>query len=67
MSGCEQLVVDRLSAWSVDAGLQVGSRPVELPEGTELGQLEHAVLEVWTPILELLEEDLDHYFRSSSL
>jgi DNA sulfur modification protein DndB len=42
-----------------EAGLQVGSRPVELPEGTEPEQLEHAVLEVWTPILELLEEELD--------
>ena len=42
-----------------EAGLQIGSRPVELPEGTELEQLEHAVLEVWTAILEHIEEELE--------
>jgi len=42
-----------------EAGLQVGSRPVAIPEGTELEQVEHAVVEVWRAILELLEEELD--------
>lgn len=42
-----------------EAGLQTGARPVELPEGTQIEPLEHAVVEVWTSILEQLEEDLD--------
>jgi len=42
-----------------EAGLQVGSRPLELPEDTEFEQLEHAVVEVWTAILEQLEEELE--------
>jgi DNA sulfur modification protein DndB len=42
-----------------ESGLQVGARPVELPEGTELELVEHAVVEVWSAILEFLEEDLE--------
>jgi DNA sulfur modification protein DndB len=42
-----------------EAGLQVGARPVDLPEGTELEHLEAAVVDVWTAILEQLEDELD--------
>lgn len=42
-----------------EAGLQVGARPVELPEGSELEHVEAAVIDVWTAILEHLEDELD--------
>jgi len=42
-----------------DAGLQIGSRPVELPDGVAFEPLEARVVEVWTAILETLEEYLE--------
>jgi DNA sulfur modification protein DndB len=47
-----------------EAGLQIGARPLELPEGTEFEHLEAVVVEVWCAILEQLEEELDPARRS---
>jgi DGQHR domain-containing protein len=48
-----------------EAGLQVGARPVEIPEGVELEHLEAAVVEVWCAILEQLDEELEPARRPS--
>ncbi|HEX4806823.1 MAG TPA: DNA sulfur modification protein DndB, partial [Conexibacter sp.] len=48
-----------------EAGLQIGARPVELPADVEFERIEAAVVDVWTAILELLEEDLEPARRPS--
>ena len=42
-----------------EPGLQIGARPVGLPEGTELEHVEAAVVHVWSAVLDHLEEELD--------
>lgn len=49
------------------AGLQIGSRPIELPENVTEDTLTDAVVEVWTSILEMIEEDLTPERRSASV
>jgi DNA sulfur modification protein DndB len=41
-----------------EPGLQVGSRPVALPDKIQFEELEAAVFRAWAPILDVLEDDL---------
>jgi DGQHR domain-containing protein len=49
------------------SGLQFGSRPVGLPDGVVESELEQAVVEVWTGILEQLEDEFDPKQRSQTV
>jgi DGQHR domain-containing protein len=42
-----------------EAGLQIGARPVDLPQSAEFEHIEAAVVDVWSAILEHLEDELD--------
>lgn len=56
VSGLRTAIVTTLLG---EPGLQIGSRPVQLPEDIELERVEAAVVEVWAAILEELEDELD--------
>jgi DGQHR domain-containing protein len=48
-------------------GLQVGTRPVELPDDVDMDELTEAVVEVWTSILEVIEDELSLERRGMSV
>lgn len=50
-----------------EPGFQVGARPVQLHPGIDLEGLRDAVVEVWTAILELLEENLQPDRRADTV
>jgi DNA sulfur modification protein DndB len=56
ISGLRTAVVTTLLG---EPGLQVGSRPITFDDDVELERVEAAVVEVWSAILEELEDDLD--------
>lgn len=56
ISGLRTAIVTTLLG---EPGLQVGSRPMMFGDGIELERVEAAVVEVWSAILEELEDELD--------
>jgi DNA sulfur modification protein DndB len=47
-----------------EAGLQIGSRPISLPDGVSVEDVEKSVVSLWTAIVEQLEDELEPERRS---
>ena len=56
ISGLRTAIVTTLMG---EPGLQIGSRPIAFADDVELERVEAAVVEVWSAILEELEDELD--------
>lgn len=64
VSGLRQAVVCTILG---EPGIQVGAKPVALNESTNLDELSDAVVSVWIPVLEELEDDLQPERRAETV